>query len=534
MNATYDEQVGGLLGIKAAEATIKWPADGRPVYDAVHGGPVAELTGKPDANSGHYRFGPGEMRVFARTARPIGGVQIAPPQIERNYTAASEPLALDITATLVDAQQHLLSGSAPLEIRLVDPLGETRYSLYRATTAGICQLRLPLAANDPAGAWKLSVRELLGNRETTTSFELVTPPQAGAVAGTTPRAMLFGNDRDHIFNFFRNHKQVTIVKGTAPYHEAAAARLAEILEPWGVQCKIVPAGDVNRARDVSAAEAPTLAGIDYTGHGQIKAGRGNSPELVGYDLAGPAILLGSPTDNPLIATLAKRKVLPYAVTADVPGRGRGLLAWQLDIIRPGEESIAVIATDAAGLSEGVGSLYAIAAAMEPLTRWELPVRNSVVGATSPTNHAPELSPEWQIILPDRAAWLKPQADGSLVAYSLDGSLTTIGETGQIRGQRAATKEEAAAPKPPYGDEKSIANKAITKDKLLPHRIVKWVAADKGTTAVAYWGGTLQILDAHGATKDRQLLSQDIAAMTWSGGKLVVALADGRVLGFDVR
>ena len=241
-----------------------------------------------------------------------------------------------------------------------------------------------------------------------------------------------------------------------------------------------------------------------------------------------------PTDNPLIATLAKRKVLPYAVTADVPGRGRGLLAWQLDIIRPGEESIAVIATDAAGLSEGVGSLYAIAAAMEPLTRWDLPVRNSVVGATSPTNHAPELSPEWQIILPDRAAWLKPQADGSLVAYSLDGSLTTIGETGQIRGQRAATKEEAAAPKPPYGDEKSIANKAITKDKLLPHRIVKWLAADKGLTAVAYWGGTLQILDAHGATKDRQLLSQDIAAMTWSGGKLVVALADGRVLGFDVR
>jgi hypothetical protein len=534
VNATYDEQVGGLLGIKAAEATIKWPADGRTVYDAVHGGAVGELAGKPDANSGHYRFGPGEMRVFARTARPIGGVQIAPPQIERNHTAVSEPLALDITATLVDAQQHLLSGSAPLEIRVVDPLGETRYTLYRATAAGVCQLRLPLAANDPAGAWKLSVRELLGNHETTASFDLVVPPQAGAVAGTTPRAIVFGNDRDHIFNFFRNHKQVTIVKGTAPYHEAAAARLAELLTPWGVQCKIVGSAEVNKARDVSPAEAPTLAGLDYAGHGQIKAGRGNSPELVGYDLAGPAILLGTPTDNPLIATLVKRKVLPYTVTADVPGRGRGLLAWQLDIIRPGEESIAVIATDAAGLSEGVGSLYTIAAAMEPLTRWDLPVRNSVAAAKSAANQAPELTPEWQIVLPDRAAWLKAQADGSLAAYSLDGSLTTIAEIGQIRNQRAATKEEAGAAKPPYNDEKSIANKAITKDKLVPHRIVKWVAADKGLTAVAYWGGTLQILDAHGATKARQLLPQDIAAMTWSGGKLAVALADGRVLGFDVK
>jgi hypothetical protein len=534
VNATYDEQVGGLLGIKAAEATIKWTADGRSVYDAVHGGPLAELAGKPDQNAGHFRFGPGEMRVFARTARPIGGVQVAPPRVERNYTAASEPLALDVAATLVDAEQHLLSGSAPLEIRLIDPLGEKRYALYRATSGGICQLRLPLAANDPAGTWKLVVRELLGNHETTASFELAAPTQVGALAGTTPRAMLFGNDQEHIFNFFRNHKQVTIVKGTAPYHEAAAARLAEILTPWGAQCKIVAAAEVNKPREVTGAEAPTLAGLDFAGHDQIKPGRGNSPELVGYDLAGPAILLGSPTDNPLIATLAKRKVLPYAVTADLPGRGRGLLAWQLDIIRPGEESIAVIGTDAAGLSEGVGSLYAIAAAMEPLTRWDLPNRNSVAAAKSPTNRAPEPSPEWQVVLPDRAVWLKAQGDGSLSAYSLDGSLTTLGETGQIRSQRAATKEETATAKPPYSDDKSIANKAITKEKLLPHRVIKWVAAEKGLTAIAYWGGTLQILDAHGAAKGQQLFSQDMAAMAWSGGKLIVALADGRVLAFDVK
>jgi hypothetical protein len=551
VNATYDEQTGGLLGIKPAEATIKLPVDhaadvmveflqpqpvrlpgpggNRAVYDAMHGGPVAEFADKSGPKSGHFRFGPGEMRVFARTARPIGGVQIAPSLLERNYTAAAEPLVLNVTATLVDAQQHLLCGSAPLEIRLLDPFGETRYALYRATSAGVCQLRLPLAANDPAGTWKLIIRELLGNHEASAPFELAVPPQSGAVAGTTSRAAIFGNDREHIFKFFRNHKQVTIVKGSSPFNDAAAARLAEILIPWGVQSKIVTAADVNKPREVSVAEAPTLSGIEYTGHDQIKPGAANPAELVGYDVAGPAILLGSPDDNPLIRTLVKRKVLPYAVTADFPGRNRGLLAWQLDIIRPGEESIAVVATDAAGLGEGIGGLYEAAAGEEPLTRWDLPSRNSVVPANQPTTSVVELSPAWQVVLPDRAAWLRPQANGSILAYSLDGTLTTLTNSGQVDGQRPATNEEAAIAKPPYGDAKNIAA-----DKLVPHRIVKWVATDQGLTAIAYWGGTLQILADHGATKFQQMLSQDVAALGWSGDKLIVGLADGRVMAFELK
>jgi hypothetical protein len=319
---------------------------------------------------------------------------------------------------------------------------------------------------------------------------------------------------------------VTIVKGTAAYHDAAAKRLADILKPWGIQAKIVAAADVNKPREVAQDEAPTFAGIEPTGHGQIIAGRGNSPEVVGYDLEGATILLGSPDDNPLIHTLVKRNVLPYAVGTDFPGRNRGMIAWQLDIIRPGEESIALIATDAAGLEEAVGSTYEAAAGMEPLTPWELPSRSIIAPASHPDTGVRAMNIAWQAILPDRADSIIAQADGSILAKSLDGSLTTISPTGQIVGQRPSKKEDDDAKKP-SNDVKDIAA-----DKLIPHRIVKWMATDGDRKAIAYWGGTLQILDGHNAVIFQQLLPQDIATLAWSGGNLVVALADGRLLAFD--
>ena len=62
-----------------------------------------------------------------------------------------------------------------MQVRLTDPLGQVRYDLYRACDRGVLRLDLPLAANDPAGEWKLSVRELLNDTEDamlTTAIEL--------------------------------------------------------------------------------------------------------------------------------------------------------------------------------------------------------------------------------------------------------------------------------------------------------------------------------------------------------------------------
>src|SRR5262249_24701145 len=198
-----------------------------PPYDAVRGGPGA---------TGTLRFGPGQMRAWAKTAKPIGGVQALPAAVTIDPTQTKDPIRVEIGAVLMDADKRVLAGSAPLRIRVIDPLGVTRYDLYRATERGLFRATLPLAANDPSGDWKVVIGALLANTEDTVKFNYHASPSLGAVAGLVPRAVSFGNDRDNIFRFFRSTQDVTVVSGKGDY-AAASARLAEILKPWGIRMK---------------------------------------------------------------------------------------------------------------------------------------------------------------------------------------------------------------------------------------------------------------------------------------------------------
>ena len=75
------------------------------------------------------------------------------------------------------------------------------------------------------------------------------------------------------------------------------------------------------------------------------------------------------------------------------------------------------------------------------------------------------------------------------------------------------------------------------------RIVKKIAAPiarpggrpVNRVAVAYWGGRVDILDGNGVLRSSRMFSQDVADMSWElGGTLVVALADGRLLGIKTQ
>src|SRR5262249_31008764 len=180
-------------------------------------GPVEEFRADGAKRSARFRFGPGQMRVFARTARPLGGVRVATPVLTRELAREREPIQLDVSATVVDDRGRTLSGSVPLHVRLIDPLGVTRHELYRATRLGTFQASLPLAANDPPGEWKLVVRELLNNGEDGVTFTYAAPVRVAAIAGATPRAVYHGNDLENVFRFARTHRSVTIVKGTSAY-----------------------------------------------------------------------------------------------------------------------------------------------------------------------------------------------------------------------------------------------------------------------------------------------------------------------------
>jgi len=367
VNATYDPS--SKTWTNATTATIGLADDGRPVYDVLAGGVMAGLKSDGKMLAGKLDFGPGQMRVLARTARPIGQIKLSMPEISTDFARIVDPIQLRFAATLTDDKGGLLSGSVPVRVLLTDSLGQVRYDLYRATTNGVLAMALPLAANDPGGTWRLSVQELLANTQSQAEVAYRAPSRAASVAGITVRAARLDGEDQNVFRFFRVNHDVTIVKAEGKY-DAAAERLKSILAPWNVRCKIETAAHAAKSRTLTKEEAETWSGMVY---GRSQPGDSNPPELAGFAIQGPVILLGTPEDNPLIKFVAKQGVLPYEPSAQrFPGNNRGYLAWQRDVIGRGQESITLIGYDAQGISEAVGSMYEAAAGIEPLTPWNFP------------------------------------------------------------------------------------------------------------------------------------------------------------------
>jgi hypothetical protein len=530
VNATYDGAKGEKNALKAAAAKLTLDDDRRPVYDALVGGPVAEFKPAGGKLTGDFRFGPGQMRIFARTARPIGGVKLGTPVVSRDLLRDKDPIRVEVSAVLTDSEGGVLSGSVPLHIQVIDPFAVTRHELYRATKLGQLSLALPLAANDPGGPWTVRVRELLNNNVAGARFIYRPPLRAAALAGATRRAVAFGNDPDNVFRFARLHRQVTVVKGTAPYHAAAAERLSKVLEPWGVKCQVMDVATAAKARALTEEEARTWVGLAF---GRAKAGDGNPPALTGFAVPGDVILLGSPEDNAIIKYLQEQKFLPYGPKAGVfPGVGRGMVAWQRDGVGHSQESVTLIAHDADGLNEAVGTFYEVVAGLEPLTRWRLPEKDTLVPAGKVPDFRPAAAVAWTVNLPDRVDAIRAGKDG-LTVLTHDGSLTTVSAAGKVTATRTVEAGRVEALQKELSGPADPAAEAAAKGQARPDRILKLASAQGGSLAVAYWGGTLRVLDG-GRVATEQQLPQDVTALAWLDGKLVAGLASGQVLLLETK
>jgi len=369
----------------AASATITLADDGRPVYDAMTGG---EFKGFAKGNGGIHAnidFPAGDMKAFARPARPIGGVLVFAPVLSVDLTRERQaPITLTFSAALVDTKNQPISGTAPLQIVVKDPAGKVRYDLFRATDAGVCAVELPLAANDPAGKWTVEVTDLLANTKGQTSFEFTPLTRARAVAGATHRAVFFEPDKANIFRFFRDHRSVTIAIGDSDYNLAAAERLVKILAPYNVTCEIVKAKDVP-PREIREDELRTWCGTLASGirAGGLKVGLDNRPQIVGWDLKNPTIVLGTPEDNVMLKHMTAvegRNVLPYRPSATFPGRGNGMLAWNIQTLGHDVHAVLGIAYDAEGMSQAVGTLFEIMAGLDPLLPLALPSSATIEAA----------------------------------------------------------------------------------------------------------------------------------------------------------
>ncbi len=377
INTTSDRKEGAPMGCVPVTAKLSLPDDGKSVYDAMTGGLVKELGKRA---TGEFPFGSGEMRVFARTPRPIGGIRVGQPETSSDFTRKDSPITLNIAATLMDDKGGLLAGSAPLRVEISDPQGVVTHDLFRATTQGLLKLALPLAANDPAGTWTVKITELLKNTSGSATFSYAPSSRNGHVLGRVRRAILLDGEEANLFRFGRTHREVTIIPGKGDY-VAATKRLVEILAPWGIRATVMDVEQASRPRSLTEDEAKTWIGLNHASSGTIKPGADNSPVQSGFALPGAAILLGTPEDHPMIGTLLTERFLPFSPKEGLfPGRGRGTVAWQRDAIGAGQESVTLIAYDAAGMNEAVGSFYEAVAGIQALVEYGLPSQVKILPA----------------------------------------------------------------------------------------------------------------------------------------------------------
>jgi hypothetical protein len=524
VNATHDPDGDAMLGMKAVKATLGVTADSRPIYSVIHGSASASFVKRDDRLEATVWFGPGQMRLFARTERPVGGVKVGRPVLRRDFTQVNAPIRLEISAALLDNQGGLLSGSAPLQILVVDALGNIRYDLYRATDRGVLQLSLPLALNDPPGKYYVVVREMITGTYDAATFTYPALARGNAAAGATERAVHLTQDRDNIYRFFRSQHHVTIVTGKAPYHQEAADRLVKILKPWNVKCTVVDVDRANRPRVITPEEADTWTGLTHTNRGSIKVGDKNDPVQVGYAIEGPVILLGSPDDNAIVKTLADLKFLPYTPhKLDLPGPGRGYVAWQREAVGVLQESITLIAYDAAGMGEAVGTLFELLAGIDPLTPLA-PPRAATVTPAKVRATPLVLKTDWSSVALDRVDGIKVNQGtvsvlSHLVEVEIDFSGKGVKETLLARAEyvKALATYKAA------GTPKEIAE---AQKRVGPARLVKFVARGEKGTAVAFWGGTVNVYDNDGNLLAQHRGEQDVTALAWAGERLLVGDADG--------
>jgi len=508
VNMSPDAEMQWKNTVRGTMATICVPDDGRPVYDAILGGEAAGFEKKGKELRATLRFGVGQMRAFARTARPIGGVAVYPPAVTRDYVAdAQAPMFVEVIAALVDAKGQPLAGSAPMQVRLVDPLGDARHDLYRATDRGILRLRLPLAANDPEGEWAVEVTDLLAGTKGTAKFTLAQPRSAGAVAGMTHRAVMFGDDGAKVGDFFRRHRRVTLITGSSEFNAPAAQRLAENLKLWGIECDVLSAADVKKDAQPDWGKKLGLSWAES------------------FTVPGPCVLLGSPDDNPIIKFLTEKcmaglmqkptNVLPYTPVKDVfPGRGRGFVAWQIDCVGHGVESLACIAYDAEGMSEAAGTLFEAASNLRPLTDWALPASSRVAAAAKKQQTTPPIEVAWTARVPDRAVGMAALPEGRVAVMAFDGTLTAFDQAGKKLWEKTSERsgEHMAFAASPDG---------------------KTLVMSGGYWIVAFDASGKELLDKKAFPDDRRQFVTALA-LSPAGETIYAGTGDSCVIAFDRR
>ncbi len=367
--------------------TVTLPDDGV-LYDLLAQKPVYERT-----------FTVAEGRLLAQFPTRIAAVELRAP--DAVSPGARLPLAVRVLGPHAP-----LDGLVPVEIEVVDPQGQVRWHLYRAA-GGVDGLReeLPLAANDPPGAWTVRVTERASGlwAQKSVLVRTETYPLAPRAVFRVPDVAVSGLDALRALLHPDTEVLVVLDAGQEEYR-LAAGQLADRLTAAGLQSRVVTPTEV----------ALLAAGFP------LRPERAFTDDLP--DLPHHVVLLSGAHVGTLYARLAHHGAAARTLTRNFPGTGNGLIDYHWSPFTGGYDAISLAANDDVGL------------------RKALDVFLTLVGGTVPpeiaacATQAQNLEHVRTALLPPRIAWRPAPAtwEPPLDADPLTTTGVTYGQEGRAR------------------------------------------------------------------------------------------------------
>jgi outer membrane protein assembly factor BamB len=274
--------------------------------------------------------------------------EIAQPTMQVTGTVNTGELAT-VTVSVKDKNGQPSDILVPIELRLIDPQGKTRHHLFRAVLgAETFEEEFKIAANDPAGVWKVTASELFEGRTVEATFKVVELAAKPAIALSQPDVVVYGADEIRKFVTGKPKAWIPYEKGIATAKDTdkntsheLAKQLKTISEQLGLEEELRPVSELAVIRRNLPRKTTNF-----------------SEKQVGprYTFKGHAVIPDVGGRNPLVRSLVATGILPVRLTGSFPGPGRGAILHVVSPFYYGFDSIIVSGGDAEGFAKALKAL----------------------------------------------------------------------------------------------------------------------------------------------------------------------------------
>ncbi|HUU68952.1 MAG TPA: hypothetical protein VM186_05480 [Planctomycetota bacterium] len=248
-----------------------------------------------------------------------------------------------------DANGRPMAAAVPLSVAFKGPGGSARGPYARATGRdGVWAETFTLGANERAGKWTVTVKELLSGRTRDLAFDLPAAAQAIPQA-IQPMGDVAVYQEQHVRDLLATEvgKPVTVIVSQPEYRQMAEQIAWELRKERGYRVAVR-----------YATEVPQRRYERWLGYGTAHYPLGVPAARPEWVVDSHVILVGEPASHPLIWQFMADTSRPTRlVTADFPGSGKGLI----DLIWYGlndedYQTILVTGTDRGGVELAVDRL----------------------------------------------------------------------------------------------------------------------------------------------------------------------------------